>query len=72
MVIARSVGNNICSVHGEGSIVDSAWLNGKFIPGTNGTPVGSTEENCRIAQIAAIAAMKNPLVITDVSYAGNE
>lgn len=72
MVVARSVGNNICSVHGEGSIVDSAWLNGKFIPGTNGTPVGSTEENCRIAQIAAIAAMKNPLVITDVSYAGNE
>lgn len=71
MVIARSVGNNICSVHGEGSIVDSAWLNGKFIPGTNGTPVGSNEENCRIAQIAAIAAMKNPLEVTDVSYADN-
>lgn len=71
MVIARSVGNNICSVHGEGSIVDSAWLNGKFIPGTNGTPVGSNGENCRIAQIAAIAAMKNPLEVTDVSYADN-
>lgn len=71
MVVARSVGNNICSVHGEGSIVDSAWLNGKFIPGTNGTPVGSNEENCRIAQIAAIAAMKNPLEVTDVSYADN-
>lgn len=71
MVVARSVGNNICSVHGEGSIVDSAWLNGKFIPGTNGTPDGSNEENCRIAQIAAIAAMKNPLEVTDVSYADN-
>lgn len=68
MVIARSVGNNLCSVYGEPTIVDSEWLNGKFIPGTHGAPVGSTFENIRIAQIAAIAAIKKPFEVTDISY----
>ena len=68
MVIARSAGNNVCSVYGEPSIVDAGWLNAKFIPGIHGSPVGSTAENCRIAQIAAISAMKKPFDITDISY----
>ena len=68
MVVARSLGNNLCSVYGETSMVDSEWLNGKFIPGTHGSPVGSTFENIRIAQIAAIAAIKKPFEVTDISY----
>lgn len=68
MIIARSTGNEFSSVYGDSIRVTTQWVSGKNIQGANGTPVGSTDENCLIAEVAAIAAIKNPLEITDVSY----
>ena len=55
------------SINGETTRVTSAWTTGKNIPSPHGSPVGSTDANCVIAQKCAIMAMKKPFVITDMN-----
>lgn len=43
------------------------WINANNIPHQNGTSVGVSDANCRIAQMAALQAIKFPFVITDCS-----
>lgn len=49
------------------SIITKNWLLNKFIPGQHGDPIGSSEENCKIAHICAIMANKSPFEIMDIS-----
>lgn len=56
------------SINGETTRVTSDWTQGKNIPSPHGDPVGSTDENCLIAQKCAIMAIKNPFEVTDMSY----
>ena len=44
-----------------------AWITSKAIPQPHGNVVGVTDENCRIAQLCAIMAVKFPLAITDLT-----
>lgn len=55
------------SINGETTRVTSAWTSGKNIPSPHGSPVGSTDANCLIAQKCAIMAMKRPFEITDMN-----
>lgn len=54
------------SVFDDNTIIDSGWLSGKNIPEPNGSPVGSTPVNIRLAQIAATMAIKKPYSITNI------
>ena len=56
------------SINGETTRVTSAWTSGKNIPSPHGSPIGSTDANCLIAQKCAIMAMKHPFVVTDMNY----
>jgi len=55
------------SIYGETTRVTSEWTSGKSIPGPNGSPVGSTDANCAIAEKCAIMAHKNPYRLTDMT-----
>lgn len=55
------------SILGETTRVTSEWARGKSIPGPHGSYIGSTDENCRIAQECAIMAIKNPYEVTDMN-----
>lgn len=55
------------SIIGETTRVTSEWARGKSIPGPNGDYIGSTDENCRIAQECAIMAVKNPYEVTGMN-----
>lgn len=55
------------SINGETTRVTSAWTSGKNIPSPHGSPIGSTDANCLIAQKCAIMAMKRPFEITDMN-----
>lgn len=65
--LLRLLGYGNKSIYGENTRVTSGWSSGKNIPGPNGSPVGSTDENCAIAQKCAIMAIKHPYVITDMT-----
>lgn len=56
------------SIIGETTRVTSDWEVGKNIPAPHGTPIGSTDENCKIGQMCAIMAIKNPYSVTDMNY----
>lgn len=56
------------SILGETTRVTSEWASRKSIPGPHGDYIGSTDENCRIAQECVIMAMKHPYEITDMNY----
>lgn len=56
------------SIIDESTRVTSEWGAGKNILGRHGTPVGSTDNNCRVAQECAIKAIMNPYEITDMNY----
>lgn len=56
------------SIIGESTRVTSEWEAGKNILGKNGTPIGSTDNNCLIAQECAIKAIMNPYEVTDMNY----
>lgn len=64
-------GLNEYSINGESTRVDADWVAGKAIPGPHGSPIGSTDENCLLAQKCAIMAIKNPYEITDMNYLVN-
>lgn len=59
------------SINGESTRVTSEWSQGKNIPSPHGSPVGSTDENCYIAQQCAIMAIKHPYEVTDMNYIVN-
>ena len=56
------------SVNAETTRVTAEWTTGKNIPSPHGTPIGSTTENCLIAQKCAIMAMRHPYEVTDMNY----
>lgn len=56
------------SIIGETTRVTAKWASGKSIPGPHGDYIGSTDENCRIAQECAIMAMEHPFEMTDMNY----
>jgi len=64
-------GVNWRGVMGEQTRPDYAWITGHNCPGTNyatpGVVEGVTDENCYLAQFAAIAAKEHPFVVTQVS-----
>lgn len=60
-------GFNDFSIIGETTRVTSEWASGKNIPGPHGSYVGSTDENCIIAQMSAVMAMKKPYEVTDMN-----
>ena len=55
------------SIIGETTRITREWASGKSIPGPHGDYIGSTDENCRIAQECAIMAIKNPYEVTDMN-----
>lgn len=56
------------SIIGETTRVTAEWAAGKSIPGPHGEYIGSTDENCRIAQECAIMAIEHPYEVTDMNY----
>lgn len=64
-------GFNDYSIIGETTRVTREWACWKSIPGPHGDYIGSTDENCRIAQECAIMAVKNPYEVTDMNYTIN-
>lgn len=56
------------TVMGDSTRATAEWARNKSIPGPHGSYVGSTDENCRIAQECAIMAIKNPYEVTDMGY----
>lgn len=71
MTILKMLGREDISVYGDKLRPTQDWANGKGLPYTSGEiihpNVGITDDNCRIAQICAIQAVKNPYEITDCS-----
>lgn len=59
------------SIIGETTRVTAEWATGKSISGPHGDYIGSTDENCRIAQECAVMAVKNPYEVTDMNYIVN-
>ena len=66
-VLLDVYGFNSYSIIGETTRVTSEWASEKSIPGPHGDYIGSTDENCRIAQECAIMAVKNPYEVTDMN-----
>lgn len=58
------------SIIGESTRVTSEWVIGKGIPHAHGEPIGSTDENCLVAQKSVIMAVKNPYQIIDMTEKG--
>lgn len=62
------IGASKKSVYGEGTRVTSQWAQDKAIPSPHGDYIGSTDENCKMAQMCAIMAHKHPYEVTDMNY----
>lgn len=56
------------SINAESTRVTSSWVSGKNIPSPHGSPTGSNDTNCLIAQKCAIMAIKKPYEMTDMNY----
>lgn len=67
----KLMGAEITSIYGDTTRPTDDWLSGKSIPGAHGGSVGVTDDNCRIAQAAAIIANKKPYDVTDINYIVN-
>ena len=70
LVIADLCGLSYEGIYGERNIPNAIWIESHAIPNKNGTSVGATADNCKIAQLCAIMAHKNPLQITDMIELG--
>ena len=68
LTIAKELGINI-NILGEtgGASINDAWVTAHGIPGTNGSCVGISASNCRLAQICAVMAAIHPYSVTDCS-----
>lgn len=67
MSILALCGYSDRSIFGDTTRATAEWLSGKSMPGPNGSSVGATNENCRLAQMSAIMARKKPFEVTDIS-----
>lgn len=59
---------------GEQTRVDTTWLTAHKIPGQNlgDGVIGINDANCLLAQASAVAAMRDPYHVTDISILENE
>ena len=71
LALLDALGMNEISVFGEATRVTSEWASGKSIPSPHGSYIGSTNDNCRMAQLCAIVANKHPFEVTDMNYIVN-
>ena len=71
LALLDALGMNEISVFGEATRVTSEWATGKSIPSPHGSYIGSTDDNCRMAQLCAIVANKHPFEVTDMNYIVN-
>ena len=67
MTLLELCGFSDRSVFGDTTRVTEEWLDGKNVQQRQGIAIGSTGDNCRVAQICAIMAHKHPYQITDIS-----
>lgn len=63
----RMIGHDDKTILGNLFRPTQAWREAAEIPGPNGTVVGVTDANCRLAQKCAIAAIKNPYEVSIIS-----
>lgn len=70
-VLLDIYGFNDYSIIGETTRVTREWAYWKSIPGPHGDYIGSTDENCLIAQECAIMAIEHPFEVTDMNYTIN-
>ena len=70
LVIADLCGFASKGIVGDPNIPTQEWINARAIPNPNGSSVGATQDNCYIAQLAAVMAYKKPFVITDLTELG--
>jgi hypothetical protein len=66
-ILEQYGGLDAYSIIGESTRVTPEWVEGKEIPGANGTPVGSDDTNSLIGQRSAMEAFHKPFVITDMN-----
>lgn len=68
MTLMELCGYSDRSVYGDiNRVTEDEWFPGKNIQQRQGTAVGSTDENCRVAQTCVVMAHKHPYQITDIS-----
>lgn len=67
MSLLELYGLNQYSIIGETTRVTAEWAYGKSIPGPHGDYIGSSSENCLIAQKCAVLAMKHPFEVIDMN-----
>jgi len=67
-ILLKLYGFEYLSVYGDTIRVTDEWIENKLIPGKQGNCIGSTDENCLIAQQCAIMAVKHPYEATDMNY----
>lgn len=67
LVLLSLTGDDYHSVLGDDTTPNSAWLQGKNIPGANGQPVGDNLDKVRIAQKCAVMAIKKPFEVTEMT-----
>lgn len=61
------LGINEKSIFGDTTRVTSSWTSSKSIPSPHGSCTGSTDDNCRMAQMCALMAHKNQFEVTDMT-----
>ena len=71
LTLLKELGYEEIGIWGDRFRPDLTWLNAHNIPGMNfaqsGVVEGITEDNCRLAQAAAIKAEMNPYNVTNIS-----
>lgn len=72
LVILDLCGYGFNGIYGDKNIPTSSWITTRAIPNQNGTSVGATEANCKLAQIAGIFGYKKPYDITNLKELGYE
>lgn len=66
ITILDMLGIDIQEILKDDTRITNKWLSGKSVPGPHGTPLGSTDLNCELAQRCAIAANDNPYSVTTI------
>ena len=72
LVIADLCGYGYKGICGDSNIPTQSWITERAIPNQNGSSVGATDENCKLAQLAGIFAHKKPYEITNLKALGYE
>ena len=67
LVIAQIMGKPYMRVSNENTYPDADWLTEHAVPGQHGSPVGLSDENCRLAKALAAAALAQPYAASAIS-----